>query len=119
VAGLVGALILVYAGELFALNGPQWEPWRWACFGAAVVLIVVTFRRADVAHAVRRVRQPSVIVASLVGAATTGAALYVMGATYSDPYAGLLPWPRVLALLALAGFALFAVAATAATVRGR
>jgi hypothetical protein len=113
VAGLVGALILVYAGAVFALNGPQWDAWRWASLAAAVVLLVVGLRRAAVARAARNVRRTTLAAAAVLGATATVAALAVMRARYSDPYAGSLLWPRLLAVLGLAGFASMVVACAA------
>lgn len=115
---LVASVVLVYAGQLFGLNGAQWDWWRRACFAGAVVLFAVVLLRPRLQAAAKRVPRGVLPAGAVSGAALLAAALATMSVRYSDPYDGPLFWPHALALLGLLGFAASSVSVFASS-RGR
>lgn len=101
--GLLGAVVLVVLAAVFDLNGGQWDWWRDASWAAAIASLVLALRAA------RRIRTPVArpraahALGLLGGSTAVGVSVAVMARRYSDPYAGPLLWPHVLAVVALAG----------------
>jgi hypothetical protein len=101
--GLAGAVAFVALAAVFDLNGGQWDWWRNASWAAAVASFVLALRAA------RRIRTPVArpraahALGLLGGSIAAGVSVGVMARRYSDPYAGPLLWPHVLAVVAFAG----------------
>ncbi len=101
--GLAAAVAFVALAGVFDLNGGQWDWWRNASWVAAVASFVLALRAARrIRTRVARPRAAHVLVV-LCGSTAVGVSVVVMAERYSDPYAGPLLWPHVLAVVALAG----------------
>ena len=110
------ALALYWIGSVFGLNGDQWMWWRTAAFAAAVLCLILAVFRSRVAAFVNR--KPRVVLAGgFGGLLLLGGSLASMATRYSDPYAGPLLWPHILALVGLLGFALLGLSAIALSQR--
>jgi cytosine/adenosine deaminase-related metal-dependent hydrolase len=101
--GLVAAVVFVALAGVFDLNGGQWDWWRDASWAAAVASLVLAVRAA--LRVRTRVARPRAAHALglLCGSIAVGVSVDVMARRYSDPYAGPLLWPHVLAVVAFAG----------------
>ena len=108
VVGFAVALSLLVLAVAFDLNGEQWAWWSSLSWVAAALALVLTVQAARGRPGGARRRHAA---AAGGGAAVAAVSAVVMASSYSDPYAGPLLWPRVLACLAFAGFAVASVGA--------
>jgi hypothetical protein len=114
---VVASVGLVYAGQIFSLNGAQWDWWRWACFAGIAVLVSLVLLHRRLQAVAKRLSRLGLSVVSFSGVVLLAGALAVMSIRFSDPYSGPLLWPRTLAVLALLGFVVAGVALSALTGR--
>jgi hypothetical protein len=109
--GSLAAVTLWFLGAVFDLNGAQWDWWSVGAEESALLVVVLTAvtavrRRGPLRRPLRRQ-----VVAMLAGASVVAASVAIMASRYSDPYAGPLLWPHVLAVVAAVGLAVVAVGA--------
>lgn len=107
------AVVLTYVGELFGLNGTQWDWWQRGCFAGAAVLVAAVVLHQRLQTAAQGLPRASFFVAAVSGVSLLAAALAMMSIRYSDPYSGSLFWPHTLALLGLLGFVIAGAAISA------
>ena len=108
---LVVAVVLYWLGLLFGLNSSQWDWWEGGCIACAGLAFVLA---GTSARPPRRVLRPPA-AAGAAGLVAVGASTALMALRYSEPYAGPLLWPHVLACVAAVGLAVVLVYAWAAT----
>ena len=103
-AAFVGGLLLVVAGQFFALNGSQWDWWRWACYAGAGGVVGAVLGQGRLSRFAKDVPRIALMAVVPAGLTILIAALVVMSENYIDPYDGPQLWPRLLALVATLGF---------------
>jgi len=101
---LLLAVLLAALGQIFGLNGSQWDWWRWGCFAAAVLGLCGAVYPPLPLRAARGLSKAGVLTAGACGTGVAAATIVVMSTRYSDPYDGPLFWPHLLAVLAVLGF---------------
>ena len=107
------AVVLLALGQVFGLNGSQWDWWSSASFVAAVFVLCVPLLLNALSPAAQALGRGGLLVVAALGVAALTASVTIMSVRYSDPYAGRLLWPHLLAVSALAGFIAAVLAALA------
>jgi len=109
--GIAIALVELYIGAIFGLNGPNWDWWQGVMFALAVLTLALAIGP--------RVRVPHGRLLAAAGAVVAVAAAVVAGERFNDSYVGTQLWPRLLACIFGAGVAAAAIGLSAAWPRSR
>jgi drug/metabolite transporter (DMT)-like permease len=112
---VLAAAALLLVGQVFALNGDQWDWWRGACWAAALVAVASGLFGRPIGRATSTMSAPLLRAIAAFGVLLILISLLFMRINYSDPYAGSMVWPRVLAVVGFLGFSVACLAVTGAT----